>query len=164
MHKNVLLTAEYLDFFAPLDPYDFLSKGMLQDRVCIGTALIGEGEEKDKPAGLLICRLTAGAIVIEWIYVDADNRFKGIGAGLMKCAFEESRKRGFSELYTYIIPLKDRDKVCPYEDLFLEDYLFEQIRPGKTNKSLFMTLIPEEHFGSDLYRADVAVYFEAVGQ
>ena len=164
MYKNVLLTAEYLDFFAPLDPFDFLSQGMLPDRVCIGTALIGDGDEYDKPADHKSCRLTGITIVIEWIYVDADSRFKGIGAGLMKCAFEESKKRGFSELYAYITPLSDRDKVCPYETRFLEDYLFTKLSPGKTNKSLFMNLIPEKYLGSDLYRADVAAYFEAIEQ
>ena len=162
MYETVRLTEKVLDLFAHLDPYNMLELGRLPDRVCLGSVQRGENGLNDIPAGLMVCRLMKDALVIEWIYVDGSCRYQCIGAGLMRRAFEEAQKRGFEDIYAYIVPTDKRSVICSGEKEFLKDYYFRLLKPGKTNSALFKKLIPEQYMGADLYSTDIAGYFETM--
>ena len=159
MFETVKLSEQYLDLFAHLDPYNFLEYGKSKDRVCLGTVLKGEGKELDKPVGLLICRPTKDGLVVEWIFVEGDFRMQGVGARLMKCVFEEAKKRGIEKVYAYLSICDKRDKICPGESRFMEEYNMKMVNPGKNTKALFEELIPHELMGAYLYSTDVESYF-----
>ena len=159
MFETVKLGENYLDLFAHLDPYNFLEYGKLKDRVCLGTVLKGEGKDMDKPVGLLICRLTGSALVTEWIFVEGAYRMQGIGAQLMKCVFEEAKKRGIDKVYSYLALGNKRDKICPGEVRLMEEYNLKMLKPGKNTKGLYDELVPGEFMGCYLYVADVESYF-----
>ena len=162
MYETVRLKEKHLDLFAHLDPYNMLELGKLPDRVCIGTVQKGENGFKDIPAGLMVCRLTKSDLVMEWVYVDGSCRYQCIGAGLMRRAFEEARKRGFDIIYAYLVPCEKREVICEGEKDFLKDYNMKLVKPGKDNAALFKKLVPEQFIGADLYSTDVAGYFEAM--
>ncbi len=160
MFETVKLSDEYLDLFAHLDPYSFLEYGKLSDRVCLGTVQKGDKEKKDRPVALLICRLAKRALVVEWIFVEGDFRLQGCGARLMRCVFEEAKLRGFEKVYAYLAIGNKREKICPGEERFMEEYNLKMVKPGKGTKALFEKIIPKELMGSYLYCADVEGYFE----
>ena len=162
MFETALLNERYMDFFAHLDPFGFLKYGAENDRICLGTMEFGEGKTYDKPVGLLICRSTKDGLVIEWVYVDPEYRYQGLGTELIGYVFEESKKLGFLKLYTYITENEGRDKVCPDEKRLLEDYEMVMEVPSKKNVRLFREIIPEELMGAFLYAADVDNYFECI--
>ncbi len=160
MFETVRLQGHYLDIFAHLDPYEYLEYGKLPDRVCIGTVLRGKGEKKDMPIGLMICRLKEDTLVAEWIFVDGNYRTLGVGARLMRCLFEEARKRHFDNVYAYLYLNRKRDRVCPDEVRFLKEYNMSLIMPSRNTKSLYKNYIPKELDGAYLYCTDVNGYFE----
>ncbi len=162
LFEKVLLNGSYQDMFSYLDPYGYLKNGKLHDRVCIGTALTGIMDRYDDPVGLLVCRVTAAGLVIEWVFVDPSWRFKGIGTGLVNSVLEESLKRGFDKFYAYTEAFDSRSKVCPGELDFLGAYNMERVKENKNTAKLYRTLIPKQKEGAFLYCADVRECFERI--
>ena len=162
MFETVIITRTYLELFAALDPFDFLRFGGMPDRVCLGTVIKGEQDEKDDPVGLMICRKTEAGIVVEWLFTDPLFRDQGVGSDLMRRAFEESEKRGFSKLYAYISDDDRREEVCPGEEDFLLAFGLKSVSVSRENAGIFTSLIPEEEFGAMLYEGDVDYYFRTM--
>ncbi|MBR3307570.1 MAG: hypothetical protein IKI75_10025 [Lachnospiraceae bacterium] len=131
--KTAILTDEHRELFAEMDPFFFLERGGLPNRVCIGAVMEGGEGAFDDPAGLMVLCIEREAVTVEWICVRGKYRMQKVGSVLMAIAFRAAHDSGHERLNMYVNREFGRKDVCLYESAFLSDYGFKKDKelPGE---------------------------------
>lgn len=131
---------------------------MLMDRMDLdGTSALGaiiedEQTHEPEPAGLMVYSEDRKGYIIQWLFVDALYRFRGVGSELLSAVFRASEKKGYPAVKAYLPALPERGIFCAHEDRYLKEHLFRRKKslPGewhsdvKTVKAAFERLkLPE---------------------
>lgn len=127
------LTKEQIDFFADMDPLLMLERLEFPNCFALAATETDTQTGEELPAGLMICAKSDERLIIEWIYVATSYRMQGIGEQLLVAAFDIAKQQQLPEVGAYVNREFGREMVCPGEEKFLGDHLFdkEQQLPGE---------------------------------
>ena len=141
-----------LEYFASMDPNGLLDKISIPGTAAFGAST--KGPEGDVPSGLMILSEVYGRFAIEWLYVDPEEKYKGIGEALLLRAFECADRLGYEQLSAIIsegnLKAGEMDAATDY----LEDRLF------CTQEPFFgeYILSAEDIKSSPLLKKDLSIY------
>lgn len=127
------LTKEQIDFFADMDPLLMLERLEFPNCFALAATETDMQTREELPAGLMVCAKSDDRLIIEWIYVAPSYRMQGIGEQLLVAAFDIAKQQQLPEICAYVNREFGREMVCPGEEAFLGDHLFnkEQQLPGE---------------------------------
>lgn len=141
------LTKEQIDFFADMDPLLMLERLEFPNCFALAATETDMQTREELPAGLMICAKSDERLIIEWIYVAPSYRMQGVGEQLLVEAFDIAKQLQLPEICAYVNREFGREMVCPGEEEFLKDHLFdkEQQLPGEWLTDL-RTLSEQSYF------------------
>ena len=122
--KLVLIKEEEKVLFAELDPFGFLDSEERVNELCFGA--VEEGEDGDIPVGLMICFHDDELMMVRWLLVAPEYRGKGYGDELLSAAFTAAQNAGLKEVGAYLTKDKDRELICPDEEMYLKMNAFDR--------------------------------------
>ncbi|MDD7641476.1 MAG: GNAT family N-acetyltransferase [bacterium] len=127
------LSREQIDFFADMDPLLMLERLEFPNCFALAATETDMQTGEELPAGLMVCAKSDDRLIIEWIYVAPSYRMQGIGEQLLVEAFAIAKQQQLPEICAYVNREFGREMVCPDEEKFLGDHLFdkEQQLPGE---------------------------------
>lgn len=127
------LSREQIDFFADMDPLLMLERLEFPNCFALAATETDMQTGEELPAGLMVCAKSDDRLIIEWIYVAPSYRMQGIGEQMLVAAFDIAKQQQLPEICAYVNREFGREMVCPDEEKFLGDHLFdkEQQLPGE---------------------------------
>ena len=141
------LTKEQIEFFADMDPLLMLERLEFPNCFALAATETDMQTQEELPAGLMICAKSDERLIIEWIYVAPSYRMQGVGEQLLVAAFDIAKQLQLPEICAYVNREFGREMICPGEEEFLKDHLFdkEQQLPGEWLTDL-QTLSEQNYF------------------
>lgn len=124
--KIARLTKEQKDFFLDMDPLMMLERLEFPGSFALVAIEQNKRTQRDIPAGLMICSQWKDRLVIEWLYIAIQYRTQGIGEQLLLAAFQTAKQQNLPMLCAYINKDYGRELICPDEELFFKERLFQQ--------------------------------------
>ncbi|MBR4528933.1 MAG: hypothetical protein IKO80_01515 [Lachnospiraceae bacterium] len=154
--KITRLWQDEAKYFAHLDPYGFMDRAWLPGGFAYA-ATVNTGEE-DEPLGLLVGSRDKELVTAEWICVDPEKRFCGVGEELLVRLFETARHYDLPRVAARLIQETDLRAVMERAAIYFEERFFEEMEdlPGEWE------VYPEQIFNYPLFKEDPASYPPAV--
>ena len=120
------VSARNRSFAEHLDPFDVMDMLLLPGSFALAAVPEEKKGKKTVAGGLIICRIMRYSLDIHWLYVDDRIRNKGVGELLLSEAFQLANKLGKPRVRALISDELIRKAVCPWEESYLRDRLFER--------------------------------------
>lgn len=145
------LRPEEKEYFEWLDPFGMLNRLSLPHYFALVAVTEKEKRQAD-PAGLLIASLKKDRIIIEWICVDPEQRYQGIGTALTEKVLSLAASQDMPEV---AVRFHDEDEMEQLNEdalfFFAEYFHREEPLPGEWCKESGK-LLKEEFFTEDTGR------------
>lgn len=128
MNKNyefVRIMEEDAQFFRSLDPFEKLNLLSMPAGFAIGV-LDRKDEESLIPIGLLVGTASEELITIEWLVVEGDYRFQGIGEELVVSVYEMAEAGNIPNAAVILSPEYEKEELTRNARSYFEERLFEK--------------------------------------
>ncbi len=133
MFKIVSITKQQKVYFMGMDLLMLMDRMDLDGISALGAIIEDEETHEPEPAGLLVYSEGKKGYTIQWLFVDALYRFRGIGSELLAAVFRASKQKGYSVVKAYLPVLPERALFCAHEEKYLKEHLFRKKKtlPGE---------------------------------
>ena len=121
-YKYIRIGKEDAKYFNSLDPFDRLSFLSMPYGFAIGAFL--EDEDSMTPAGIMVGCASEEFLSVEWLAVDPDYRFQGIGEELLIKAFQLADVGNIPVLYVPMLPDFKKEIATQNAKSYFEERLF----------------------------------------
>ncbi|MBQ7614047.1 MAG: hypothetical protein IJU77_03320 [Butyrivibrio sp.] len=142
--RYVRLSADDMEYFRYLDPFERLIFASMPYGFAIG-ALFDDGESLI-PAGILVGTATQELLTIEWIAVEPQYKYRGIGEQLLIYAYKMAVTGNIPEVAATILPEYGNENLTFGAAGYFKERLFTRKR--QIGQDLFCQLVDFEEMGS----------------
>ena len=121
-NRFVRIKKEDAKYFSYLDPYEKLRLLTLPMGLAMGVLKNEEG--KVKPVGLLVATVSEETIIIEWMAVDPEHRWRGIGEEMLYRMFRIAEDADLSTLSVAVMPEYGKERMLRGAEKYFAERLF----------------------------------------
>jgi len=122
--KIIKLKPSQYDYFRKLDTVFMLGFASVGNGFALGGIIHDEATDRDIPAVLMVCNQIKDTILIEWLCVDEDYRYLGLGSKMLDELISLSDNGGIKQVCAYFRDTDSRRLTCPGDKKYFREYGF----------------------------------------
>ena len=153
--RLVRIGRDEAEYFSFLDPFEKLNLLSMPYGFAIG-ALSDTGESLS-PVGLLVGTVTEEMITIEWIVVEPEHQYQGIGEEMLVNIFKMGESAQIGTIGAAILPEYEKENFTKGSKSYFEERLFDIEEPIGGDACYKLIDLTESEFMSKTYTTDAEI-------